>query len=75
MSTETPLMLAARQAEERRRNIVNYAVEHYFEEGSLEIDFGAEVSESDDPQENGAYVQCWKWVPFAGTEFDKETAE
>ena len=71
---ETPLMLAARQAEERRRAIVNYAVEHYFEEGSLEIDFGAEVSESDDPQENGAYVQCWKWVPFAGTEFDKETA-
>ena len=75
MSTETPLMLAARQAEERRQKIVNHAREHHAKEGSIEFDAAAEVSENDDPLENGAYVACWKWVPFTQTEFDKETAE
>ena len=68
-------MKAAREAEERRARIVTHAKEAYHEEGELEFDDNAEVSESDDPQENGAYVQCWKWVPFAGTEFDKENAD
>jgi len=38
-------------------------------EGELEIDANAVVSEGDD---NGAYVQAWVWVDFAGTELDKE---
>lgn len=36
----------------------------------LSIDGDAVVSEGDD---NGAYVQVWAWVEFAGTELDKET--
>lgn len=75
MSTETPLMKAAREAEERRASIVTHAKEAYHDEGELEFDDNAEVSENDDPLENGAYVQCWKWLPFNNTEFDKETAE
>ena len=38
-------------------------------EGELEIDNNAVVSDGDD---NGAYVQAWVWVPFDGTELDKE---
>ena len=34
------------------------------DEGDLEFDQYCAVSEGDD---NGAYVQCWKWVGFAGT--------
>jgi hypothetical protein len=75
MNTETPLMLAARQAEEHRQKIVSHAKEYYEDEGELEFDDNAEVSENDDTQEDGAYVQCWKWVPFTGVDFDKEAAE
>lgn len=39
-------------------------------EGEIEIDSSAVVSEGDD---NGAYVQAWVWVSFAGTDFDKES--
>lgn len=38
-------------------------------DGSLELAAAAKVSEGDD---NGAYVQTWMWVPFDGTELDKE---
>jgi hypothetical protein len=71
---ETDTMKAAREAEERRVKIVAHAKDTYGS-GNLEFDDNAEVSESDDPQENGAYVQCWKWVPFTRTEFDKEKAD
>jgi hypothetical protein len=41
-------------------------------DGQLELDrHSAVVSEGFD---NGAYVQVWAWVPFAGTELDKEAA-
>lgn len=45
------------------------AKDEHEREGDLEIDEDAVVSEGDD---NGAYVQCWKWVEFAGTPLDKE---
>lgn len=38
-------------------------------DGELELDLGAKVSEVED---NGAYVQTWMWVPFEGTELDKD---
>lgn len=38
----------------------------------MEFDSDAKISEGDD---NGAYVQAWVWVPFAGTELDKEKDE
>ncbi len=37
-------------------------------DGDLEFDSSAVISEGDD---NGAYVQCWKWISFAGTPLDK----
>lgn len=36
-------------------------------EGELEIDENAVISSGDD---NGAYVQAWLWVDFAGTDLD-----
>ena len=36
------------------------------------IDDDAKISEGDN---NGAYVQAWVWVPFSGTELDKEIKE
>lgn len=54
--------------EKRKADIVAYAKEHYEVEGELEIDVDAKVSEGHD---NGAYVQCWKWVEFSDTHFDK----
>ena len=38
-------------------------------EGELELDPGATVSIGDD---NGAYVQTWMWISFAGTPWDKD---
>lgn len=56
-------------SEERRQKIVALADAEYGKDGELEFDSNAIVSEGDD---NGAYVQAWQWVDFAGTEFDKE---
>lgn len=42
------------------------------QDGELEIDSDAIVSFSDD---NGAYVQGWAWLSFAGTELDRDAAE
>ena len=39
------------------------------DEGTIEIDDNAVVSEGTD---NGAYVAAWVWVYFDGTKFDKE---
>ncbi len=33
---------------------------------------GAIISEGDD---NGAFVMCWQWVSFAGTDLDKDKDE
>lgn len=54
----------------RRAAIVAYAKGHYEIEGELEFHDDAPVSEQ--REENGAYVQASYWVPFHGTEFDKE---
>lgn len=56
---------------ERRKAILLEAVEQHYKEGECEIDENAVVSEGDD---NGAYVQAWVWVDFAGTALDKEGA-
>lgn len=37
-------------------------------DGELEMDLDAKVSESDD---NGAYIQTWMWLSYEGTELDK----
>ena len=57
------------EVEERRLDIIDLARERHGEEGAVEIDNNAQLSEGDD---NGCYVQAWVWVEFAGTKFDKE---
>lgn len=55
---------------ERDLKVAQHAFDTLHKEGELEIDLlTVVVSEGDD---NGAYVQAWVWVSFAGTEFDKE---
>jgi len=53
--------------------IRNLACGQYVEEGTLEIDMDAKVSECDAPT-NGAYVQAWVFVDFTGTALDKKPA-
>lgn len=57
---------------ETDREIVMAAKDKFEKDGDLEIDLDSQVSHGDD---NGAYVQCWKWFPFAGTKWDKEAEE
>lgn len=58
----------------RNDQIRAMAKDQFEEEGDLELDEGAVVSEGDD---NGAYVQMWKWVDFSGTVLckDKECSD
>ena len=58
----------------REETIRELAREQYEEEGKLEVDEDATVSEVEDNEDgdNGAYVQAWVWVSFADTELDKE---
>lgn len=56
------------EAEERRSGIIELAREQRGEEGAVEIDDNAALSEGDD---NGCYIQAWVWVDFVGTKFDK----
>ena len=58
--------------DERNDRIREMAHDFYHREGEIEIDFNAVVSEGND---NGAYVQAWVWVSFAGTDLDKEKDE
>ena len=60
------------QSEERRFEIIDLARDQRQEEGLVEIDDNAQVSEGSD---NGCYVQAWVWVSFTGTIFDKEKGE
>jgi len=57
--------------EERRQAIVARAQDEYHDEGFIEVDDNAKLSEGDD---NGTYVQAWVWMDFACTQFDKEVA-
>lgn len=52
----------------RRRKILELGRTALAREGELEFDDDAITSEGDD---NGAYVQAWAWVDFAGTNLDK----
>ena len=63
---------SARPREERRLEIIELAREQREQEGAVEIDDNALLSEGND---NGCYVQAWVWVDFAGTIFDKEAHE
>ena len=45
------------------------------EEGTLELDDNAKISMTsggDLRDANGAYVETWMWVPFAGTPLDQQ---
>lgn len=56
---------------ERAGLVGKHAKEKFEVEGDLEFDLPLcpeDLSEGDD---NGAYVRCWKWVPFEGTPWDK----
>lgn len=57
------------RAEKARNKKARELARQYESEGDLELDDGAVVSEGDD---NGAYVQMWKWVPFEATELCKD---
>lgn len=54
----------------REDQIRELANQQYCRDDGPEIDDDSKVSESDD--ENGAYVQAWVWVDFAGTDLDRE---
>ena len=57
------------KSEQRRFGILELAREQREQEGLVEIDDKAVLSEGN---ENGCYVQIQVWVDFAGTKFDKE---
>jgi hypothetical protein len=57
------------QAEDRRSDIIDLARAQREQEGLVEIDDNALLSEGND---NGCYVAAWVWVDFAGTKWDKE---
>lgn len=48
----------------RRKAILLLARQCYEDEGTIEIDDDAKLSEVEDG-DNGAYVQAWVWVSFA----------
>lgn len=52
----------------RARDIITMARRQRHEEGAIEIDDSAVISEGDD---NGTYVSAWVWVDFGGTPMDK----
>lgn len=57
------------EEEKRRHAIIDLARAEHQEDGKLEIDEDAKLSEGDD---NGAWVQAWVWVDFSGSEFDQD---
>ena len=52
--------------------IVELARNEHQQDGEVEIDDNAQLSEGND---NGCYVQAWVWVSFSGTPFDKDKEE
>jgi hypothetical protein len=62
----------------RRFGIVELAERKYGREGEIEFDEASLLSETGplrEDGENGAYVQCWAWVDFYDTPFDKRLLE
>ncbi len=60
------------EAEDRREEIIGLAREQRQEDGAVEIDDDAKLSEGSD---NGCYVQAWVWADYDGTKFDKYKEE
>lgn len=56
----------------RHKAIIELARNEHQDDGEVEIDAGATLSEGDD---NGCYVQAWVWVSFEGTPHNKEKSE
>lgn len=65
-------ILTKKEQEEREEKIRELARQQHHVDGEVEVDDGGIVSEGDD---NGAYVQAWVWVDYAGTDLDKESEE
>ena len=71
--------------EKRNEQIRELARKLHEEDGAVEIDDDAKISEIVEGEEceivgpdpdNGAYVQAWVWVPFAGVEgLDREETQ
>lgn len=61
--------MVMKMTEEQRRELILDLAKQQHPLDTCEIDTDAEINESAD---NGAYVQAWVWVSFAGTELDKE---
>ncbi len=59
-------------AEERRCEIIELARQEHQQDGEVEIDDNAILSEGN---ENGCYVQAWVWLDFDQTKFDKSEKE
>lgn len=57
-----------------REKYVAAAQRRHQDEGTLEIDEGATVSDSGDSEEGGCYVQAWVWVTDedAGVSFEED---
>lgn len=58
--------------DDRAAEIISLANRRYREDGEIEVDSDALISEGND---NGCYVEGWLWVDFTGTPFDKEAEE
>ena len=58
------------EVEERRLDIIDLARERHGEEGAVEIDDNAQLSEGDD---NGCYVQAWVWVDLPAPSLTRRT--
>jgi hypothetical protein len=62
---------------ERERQIIELAQERWdggsghYSDGDINLDDNAIISDNDDPNENGCYVEAWVWVRFDGTPLDK----
>lgn len=60
---------------ERRLAILTMARKQYENDGEVEIDECAKISEGkhEKGESGGAYVAAWVWVDFAETPLDKAT--
>jgi hypothetical protein len=67
----TPKKMTKAQLKAARHQAIVELAKQYESEGDLELDDDerVKVSEGDD---NGAYVQMWKWVDFADTRLCKD---
>jgi len=60
-------------SDENATKVRQYAREQYCEEGSIEIDENAQISDSAAPGgDAGAYVQAWVWVSYAEAEVNSD---